>query len=320
MRRTAGVAAWLFTCLVLGPEPVAVRAADPVLRPFADYEDTGYLFMAADDAFGAGDLKRAIAAWLPANVLLVLYGHSTDPNARQRVLADYGRFLPADRIRYLTFPRARNMIWSRDALPAPLLDGAGRLALADAKYWGGFEPDQALAALFGARLTSHRFRFEGGNLMANHLGDCFTVDSRHTRKMTDSLFADQYGCRTLTRLPKRGGIGHVDERARFVNATTIITDTDDYVDTLTAKGFTVVRLPKPKRNHETYVNTLIVNGTAFVPQFDHPDDARALEVYARLGFTTIGLAAKTLASKGNGLLHCLTMNYPRVPLATGADW
>lgn len=316
----SGIAASLLLALFAWLGHATIRAANPILRPFADYEDTGFVFMSAFDAFGANDLKRAIASHLPPNVTLILYGHSTDAFDRSKVLDDYRRFRAPDRLLYVTFKRAKNMFWSRDAMPIPLLDASGRLALADAKYFGGFEPDAAVAALFGAGLTSHGFRFEGGNLMANHLGDCVIVESRHTRRMADGLFTGQYGCRAVTRLPKRGGIGHIDERARFVNATTIVSDTDEYIEAFSQQGFTTVRLPRPKAGSETYVNVLLVNGTAFVPQFGRPDDAVAVEVYRRLGFKVIGLAAKTLASKGRGLLHCLTMNYPRVPLAAGANW
>jgi agmatine/peptidylarginine deiminase len=51
-----------------------------------------------------------------------------------------------------------------------------------------------------------------------------------------------------------------------------------------------------------------------VPQFGRAEDAEALAVYRRLGFRTIGLDARSVAHKGRGAIHCLTMNYPRVPL------
>jgi len=316
----SGIAVSLLCASLAWQGPTTLQASDPLLRPFADYEDTGFVFMSAFDAFGANDLKRTIAARLPPNVTLILYGYSNAPADRQKVLADYSRFVPAERLRYVAFKRARNMFWSRDAMPVPLLDETGALAVTDAKYFGGFEPDAAVAALFGARLISHPFRFEGGNLMANHVGDCVIVESRHTRQMTDALFAGQYGCRVVTRLPKRGGIGHIDERARFVNATTLVSDTDEYVDAFSRRGFTAVRLPRPRAGNETYVNVFLVNGTAFVPQFGRAEDAVAMDVYRRLGFAVVGVAAKSLAARGRGLLHCLTMNYPRVALAADAGW
>ena len=292
----------------------------PPLRPFADYEAVGSVVMAAWDAYGAGDLKRAIARHLPSDVTLVLYGYSTDPRTRRNVLDDYGQFVSANRLVYIAFPKARNMFWSRDAMPVALRDSRGAVVFADGRYWGGFEPDREMAGLFGATLQSHEFRFEGGNFIANHLGDCFTVDSADTRTMTDALFADRYGCRAVTRLPKRGGIGHIDERARFTSATTVLTDTVEYASAFSRAGLTVVRLPRPANDRQTYVNSLLVNGVAFVPQFQRAEDAEALQAYRDLGFQTIGLDARSLAAKGSGLIHCLTMTYPGTPMAERARW
>jgi hypothetical protein len=153
----SSIAVFVLYALLAWQGRLTLQASDPLLRPFADYEDTGFVFMSAFDAFGADDLKRAIAARLPPDVTLILYGYSNAPGERQKVLADYGRFVPAERLRYIAFQRARNMFWSRDAMPVPLLDETGALSLTDAKYFGGFEPDAAVAALFGARLTSHSF-------------------------------------------------------------------------------------------------------------------------------------------------------------------
>lgn len=289
--------------------------AAPALRPFADYQDTGYVVLSALDGHGANELKREIARHLPDDVTLVLYGPSEADADRQAIVQDYARFIAADRIVYLALPRARDGFWTRDSLPMPSFDEAGRLVLTDARYWTGFEPDGAIGARLGATMLRHPFKFEGGNLMANHLGDCFVVHADATRHVPDAVFASHYGCRTLVRLPQRGGIGHIDERARFVKPRTILTDTLEYEALFVSKGFQTARLPRPANVRETYVNALIVNGTAMVPQFAAPEDAEALRVYRRLGFTVVGLDARVVSQKGRGAIHCLTMNYPRVPLA-----
>lgn len=285
----------------------------PSLRPFADYQDTGYVVLSALDGHGADDLKRNIARHLPGDVTLVLYGPSDVEADRQAITQDYARFIPADRIVYLALPKAKDGFWTRDALPVPSFDHEGRLVLTDARYWTGFEPDALIGAHLGATMMRHQFKFEGGNLMANHLGDCFVVHADATRHVPDAVFSSHYGCRSLIRLPQRGGIGHIDERARFVKPRTILTDTLEYEALFVSKGFQTARLPRPSNSRETYVNALIVNGTAMVPQFGRPEDAEALAVYRRLGFTVVGLDARTVSRKGRGAIHCLTMNYPRVP-------
>lgn len=304
------------TALVIAALVAWVQAAPPapVLRPFADYEDIGYVIMAAADGHGADDLKRDLARHLPPDVSLVLYGPSSKPDDRQKILDDYGRFLPGDRLVYVTLPKSKDGFWSRDSLPLPLLDAHGGLVLADARYWSGFEPDARIGELFAARVLSHRQQFEGGNFMANHLGDCFVVHTKPTGKIPEAMFASHYGCRSLTRLPKRGGIGHIDERARFVSALTVVTDTPEYEPAFAARGLRVVRLPRPPGKYETYVNALFVNRVAFVPQYGRESDAEAARVYRDLGFAVVGLDSRTLSARGKGSLHCIAMTYPRGPL------
>jgi len=270
------------------------------------------LVMSAADGFGAAVVKRELLRRLPHDVSVVLYGPWDAPADRARVLADYGRHFDAARLSYLPLPKAARGFWSRDPMPIPLISPDGRLMLTDAKYWSGFEPDLEIARLLAAPIQTHGLQFEGGNFTANHLGDCLVVRSRSTNKIKDDMFASMYGCRTVIRLPKKGGIGHIDERARFVSARTVVTDTPEYAPLLQARGFDVVPIARPSGKYETYVNALFVNGTAFVPQYGRPEDAGALAVYDRLGFATVGFDSRTLSAKGLGSIHCLVMTYPHV--------
>jgi hypothetical protein len=304
-------AVWLLLTIALGAE---VQSAGPI-RPFADYEKTAAVVMAAVDTYDSAEARRTIARHLPSGVTLVLYGHDKKPETARKVLDDYGRFLPSNRLRYVTFRKAQKMIWPRDAMPTPLIAADGSLALAGPKYHGGFEPDRDIAQLFAAPLTEHTFKLDGGNLIANHLGDCFVVQGGESKKITDDMFRTHFGCRSVGRLPRRGGIGHVDERAQFVNAQTLLTDHDDYAREFEQRGFRAVKLPRPRDSRETYVNSVLVNGVAFVPQYGLPTDAAALDVYRAQGFRAIGVPARDLARKGNGALHCMTKNYPAVHTA-----
>jgi hypothetical protein len=268
--------------------------------------------MSAADGYGAAAVKRELLRHLPHGVSVVLYGPWNAPADQARVIEDYGRYVDVTRLRYLALPKAARGFWSRDPMPVPLISPDGRLMLTDAKYWSGFEPDLEIARLLEAPIQKHGLQFEGGNFGANHLGDCLVVRSRSTNRIKDDLFASMYGCRTVIRLPKKGGIGHIDERARFVSARTIVTDTPEYASLLGALGFDVVPIARPAGKYETYVNTLFVNGTAFVPQYGRPEDAGALAVYERLGFTPVGFDSRTLSAKGLGSIHCLVMSYPHV--------
>lgn len=298
-----------------GTYTIINTTTDQGLRPFAEYQDTGYVLLPALDGHDTKELKRTVVRHLPSNVTLILYGPTASEVDQLAILSDYGRFISEDRIVYFPLSKSNEGFWARDGFPMPSLDEQGQLVLTDAKYWHNFEPDALVGGLFGAKVLRHNYQFEGGNLMANHLGDCFVVNTKETKKIPDTVFGSHYGCRTLGRLLPRGGIGHIDERARFVNASTVLTDTSEYEAMFVSHNFKTVMLPRPMGLHETYVNSLIVNGTAFVPQFGRPNDEVALEVYRSLGFTVVGLDSKHLTKKARGLIHCLTMNYPRVPLA-----
>jgi hypothetical protein len=311
MRTAGALALVVLVALLASPAGVSARQA-PTFRPFAEYESTGVLVMSAADGFGAAAVKRELLRHLPHGVSVVLYGPWNTPGDQAHVIEDYGRYFDAARLRYLALPKAARGFWSRDPMPIPLISPDGRLMLTDAKYWSGFEPDLDIARLFAAPIQKHGLQFEGGNFTANHLGDCLVVRSRSTNKIKDDVFVSMYGCRTVIRLPKKGGIGHVDERARFVNARTIVTDTPEYASLLQAKGFDVVPIARPAGKYETYVNALFINGTAFVPQYGRPEDAGALAVYERLGFAAVGIDSRTLSAKGLGSIHCLVMTYPYV--------
>jgi agmatine/peptidylarginine deiminase len=69
-------------------------------------------------------------------------------------------------------------------------------------------------------------------------------------------------------------------------------------------------IPTTGNDMETYMNTLYVNGTIFVPQMGIGSDAAALRAYSDLGLKAVGVNTKQLADMDQGNIHCLTMNYP----------
>ncbi len=130
--------------------------------------------------------------------------------------------------------------------------------------------------------------------------------------------------------------GHVDDIARFVAPTTIITaielDTSDpnheplaenlarlkAARTLDGKQFTVVELPMPKpvvfsgqRLPASYANFYIANGLVLVPTFHDPNDRVALNILVELFPTrdVVGIHAVDLVW-GLGTLHCMTQQQP----------
>jgi agmatine/peptidylarginine deiminase len=86
------------------------------------------------------------------------------------------------------------------------------------------------------------------------------------------------------------------------------------------KPWRVVRVPQPDVYYayfvlpvvRTFTNGLIVNDRVIVPVYGIPEDAEALEIFARElpGRQVIGLNANDIIESA-GAWHCVTMEYPR---------
>ena len=285
-------------------------------RPYADYEKTGYLIMSWETNFASLPAKLEMAKNLPADAFLVIFADGPSDTDKEAILQEYESVIPRGRIKVISLPGARSSgFWARDCMPVPVLGQDNSLTVIDAKYMYPFEPDSEISRLFKCGLEKHDYCYEGGNFQANAKGDCVMVNNEPHAKIPDDIFTGLYGCKTLTRLPFIDGIGHVDERARFINEKTLVTDTPAYKDLLEAKGFIVYLLPRPYRPYETYVNSLIMNDHVVVPVFSQPTDAQALAVYEKLGLKASGADSISLSNTGLGSVHCITMTYPKMPVS-----
>ncbi|HBA59234.1 MAG TPA: hypothetical protein DCZ92_00130 [Elusimicrobia bacterium] len=294
---------------------LSLDRAEDKYRPYADYEAPGYLIMSSEFNFDSRQPKLEMASKLPADGTLVIFTDYNDAGTKEGILRAYEGVVPRARIKVITLPRARQGFWARDGIPVPVIDKSNKLAVIDAVYGHGFEPDAEIARLFGTGLEKHQYYFEGGNFQANHSGTCMIVNHGAHIRIPDEIFSGLYGCKQLVRLPFVDGIGHVDEHARFISEKVIVTDIPQYKDILQGKGFTVHMLPKPVGSYETYVNSLIMNDKVIVPVFGRDTDAKALAVYESLGLKASGASSRSLSNQGQGSVHCITMTYPKVPAA-----
>lgn len=290
--------------------------APQVGRPFSEFEETGYLIFSAQELYSSGPLKRKIAEELPEGVQLIVYTHRRDEKQKESILKKYPKLAEEGRIQVIYLPQASEGFWSRDGLPVPTVGRDNPLTLVDAKYYYDFEPDRSVAEMFKVPLLQHQFYFEGGNFIVNSVGDCLIVDNERAELMPDHLFETKYGCKRLLRLPFVTGIGHADEVVRFVEDQRVFTSIASYEPLLTAFGLEVVLLPRPNRGeYRTYINSLLINGTVFVPIYEVPTDEAALAAYEALGWKVVPLVSRNLSDRGLGSIHCITMTYPPVPLA-----
>jgi agmatine/peptidylarginine deiminase len=311
--------------LIDSSSPQETFSRNAQVRPFAEYEKTGYIFFNDDDFYGyAKEIKETIAKNLPQDVTLVVYTTSTSASYLDEIKQNYSQFIDPTRLIVLNVPRSgSNNFWSRDNLPIPVWT-EGSLTLVDAQYYYNFEPDDFIASLFESLITHHKYFYEGGNFMANSRGECLVVNRKRsypggfsdTAAIPDAIFKNQYGCNKLTRLKHLKGIGHADEVVKFMSDDIIVTDTPAYAEILKDQGYQVYMLPEALRDYETYANSLLVNDVLFVPSFGEVGDQKAVDVFKslNLGLKIVSIPTRSLATGGQGGIHCVTMNYPNVPI------
>ena len=293
---------------------IDLQLQSPV-RPYADYEEAGYLFISDEFRFGSRPIKEALVRNTPPDVTVVVFADDDSIQTKNRILRTLGLLRDPATLKVIALPDALRGFWARDGLPVPVMRvDSGVLGVVDARYYHNFEPDREVATGFSAGMTSHRFYFEGGNFMANRQGLCIIVNNDRHDQIPDSIFQTQYGCNQLIRLRHLLGIGHVDERVRFLDDDTVVTDLpNDYRRQLEAAGLTVIAVPRPSHSMYTYVNSLIVNGIVFIPIFGESTDAAALKAYEDFGYTAKGVRSNELSADGQGSIHCITMTYPKQP-------
>ncbi len=303
-----------------------------VKRPVAEYEDTGYLMFYDIADFNSADVKAKLIENLPAGVTAVIYTDIDDQKEMEGLYRYYSELAPnPDQVKIINIPNPviedpeygevlPNGFWARDTIPVPVIQLANisplqalseRFTVVDAKYYHFYEPDQIIADYYSAALLSHNYYFEGGNFMANAKGDCLVIDTEAAEIVPSHIFTRTYGCSNLIRLPYLKGIGHADESVKFISDNHVLTDDRRYKNILEKEGFKVTMLPRAKRDYETYVNSLIINGTVWVPIYQQKSDATALQVYKDLGFNVIAVDSSILSNDGAGSVHCITMTYPK---------
>lgn len=191
---------------------------------------------------------------------------------------------------------------------------------------------------------------EGGGLEVNGAGvglttrSCFLTQTRNptlTEEGYAELLQQMLGIKKLLWLD--GGLendhtdGHIDTITRFIDEKTIVTsieanESDKNHETmkknlhdlqqmtdLQGNSFRIIELPLPAQYIEgaegrlppTYANFYIGNGFVVVPQYNDPNDARALEILKPLfpDREVIGLSSRSII-EGGGSFHCITQQQP----------
>jgi agmatine deiminase len=267
---------------------------------------------------------------------------------------------PLERVSFHHFPAYEP--WCRDHGPIFVLrerDGRRERAIVDWGYnaWGGkyppFDLDDAVpqhvAKLRGLPLFSPGIVMEGGSIEVNGRGTLLTTEAcllnpnrnpRLSKEQIEDHLRDYLGVTNILWLGN--GIvgddtdGHVDDLARFVNPTTVVTvverdPADENYSPLQENlqrlrtmrdqnnaTLRIVELPMPRQlEHEgqrlpaSYANFYAANGIVLVPTYRDNNDSVALEILQREfpDRRVIGVDSTELIW-GLGSFHCISQQEP----------
>lgn len=202
------------------------------------------------------------------------------------------------------------------------------------------------------------FYGEGGNFMTDGLGTCWTSygmvwNNNLSESQLRSIYRSYLGCEHLVFVPPipDEGTTHIDMLSKILNQDTILVATSDrglgasneeidaldeaaqvYQASPKAGGgsWNIVRIPMSfgwsqdyygaTRVYYAHTNSLIVNDTVLVPNYNLGTDSEALRIYreAMPGYRVKGVASREVIPMG-GSVHCTTMQVPVAQHASCGD-
>ena len=260
-----------------------------------------------------------------------------------------------------------NRGWMRDSGPICVRNEAGEVAYNHfafngwAKY-SNHKKDAAVVAKANLKLNrriwqpvhnGRRVVLEGGSIEVNGRGTLLTTEECLLTKVQErnpgftkddyaQVFREYVGATNILWL--KNGIagddthGHVDDLARFVNPSTVVTIVEDdprdanfaplqenlallkMMKDQDGRALRVETLPMPApvyfedfRLPASYANFYIVNKIVLVPTFNDSNDRAALNILAGLfpDREVVGIACRDLVL-GLGTIHCMTQQQPSI--------
>ena len=293
-------------------------------------------------------------------VCLLVENREAEPRVRA-VLRKSGANLGA--VDFLRIPTDRG--WMRDSGPISVKNSACEVAYTHWRFngWAKYDnhkKDAVIVSQANKKLKrrlwqpihkGRRVVLEGGSIDVNGLGTLLTTEEcllsktqernpGFTREDYLEVFRSYLGITHVLWL--RNGIagddthGHVDDLARFVDPTTVVTlvenDSNDanyaplqenlallkLMKDQDGRPLRVETLPMPspvyfdgQRLPASYANFYIANKLVIVPTFNDSNDRHALNTLAKLfpNREVVGIACRDLVL-GLGTLHCMTQQQP----------
>jgi len=287
----------------------------PSYMPVEDYAEFSYVLLSAetrDDNFEVIELRRLIASNLPENVKLVVLTTTRNVDDVRNL---YSTWINPNRLIIATDSSEynRNGFWARDAFPIPVKDtDTHDISLIAHQYFKPFDSFNAIAKAVSTTVIERPEIFVGGNLIADHEGNCFSIDSHRLYDLSVDEVQKIYGCKTIHLLSHISGIGDIDEVLKPINNKVMLTNQPVYAPLLRSLGYEIVFLPQTSDYYRTYVNSLIVGNTVFMPVFDIDQDLEAQKIYEDLGYKVVAIQSSFITDNWHGSIHCQTMAYPAI--------
>jgi agmatine deiminase len=255
--------------------------------------------------------------------------------------------------------------WMRDSGPICVKNSSGEVAYTHWRFngWAKYpnhKKDAAVVSQANKKLkrrlwqpehNSRRVVLEGGSIDVNGLGTLLTTEEcllsktqernpGFTREDYAEIFKNYFGVTNVLWLKNSiagdDTHGHVDDLARFVDPTTIVTvvenDSNDANYAHLQENLVLLRNMKDQAGHPlrvetlpmpapvyfdgqrlpaSYANFYIANKIVIVPTFNDANDRIALNTLAKLfpSREIVGIACRDLVL-GLGTLHCMTQQQP----------
>lgn len=304
------------------------------------------------------EIIRTLSRFERVNVLV------TDPEMKRAARTALSR-AGAD-LAQLSFPiQPNDRSWVRDSGPIFVANQQGQGQVLDWRFtaWAKY-PDWTLDNQIPSRVAEvvglpriqpmcrgWHVVLEGGSIDVNGQGlmltteECLLSTTQHRNPPLnqadyEAIFDHYLGVKKVLWL-NRGVVGddthgHVDDLARFVNPTTIVTVVEENpadenyeplqenlerlrgATDLNGSRFEIVPLPMPRpivfkgmRLPASYANFYIANGVVIVPTFNDPADRKVLGILGELfpDREVVGIHCGDLIW-GLGTLHCMTQQQP----------
>jgi agmatine deiminase len=303
-------------------------------------------------------VQMVCAVSLEEEVRLLMNDERSQADATRR-LREAGAAM--ERVSFYRIPTVD--VWIRDYGPTFITKAEGEESLAFVDWifnaWGQkyecyAEDDRVakeIALLLRAPVFEPGMVLEGGSIDVNGCGTCVTTKqcllnpNRNPdldQGQIEQALKDHLGVEHLIWLGQ--GIvgddtdGHIDDIARFVNATTVVCALEENpkdenykllrqnyerlqaAEDQDGRKLTVVPLPMPGQvNYEgsrlpaSYANFYIANSLVLVPTYDDPNDGLALGILSDLfpDRKVLGIPCRPLVA-GLGAIHCVTQQEPAV--------